>query len=227
MLKKRLKIGWFHFARWVCKVFCCVFFSLRIHGKENVPDEGAFVLISNHQCYLDPVFCGMHLKRHLYFLARDTLFRPLVFCRRRKRGFFGWLISSVNTIPVRRGEADLSAVKTIIGKLKEGSGVCLFPEATRTKDGKIAPFKPGFGLLCRRGKAAVVPVVIDGAFECWPRHKKIFSPRSEIVICYGECITAEQIKEMNDKELAKNLTDILRQMQNDCRIKHGKEPLKY
>ena len=185
------------------------------------------MLVSNHQSFLDPVFCGIPLKRPLYFLARDTLFRPLVFCRRRKRGFFGWLISSVNTIPVRRGKADLSAVKTIIGKLKEGSGVCLFPEATRTKDGKIAPFKPGFGLLCRRGKAAVVPVVIDGAFECWPRHKKIFSPGSEIVICYGKCITPKEVKEMNDMELAKNLTDMLRRMQNDCRIKHGKEPLKY
>ena len=226
-IKEKRKMRWFRFARWVCKVFCRLFFRIRVYGRKNVPEEGPLLLVSNHQSFLDPVFCGIPLKRPLYFLARDTLFRPLVFCRRRKRGFFGWLISSVNTIPVRRGKADLSAVKTIIGKLKEGSGVCLFPEATRTRDGKIAPFKPGFGLLCRRGKAAVVPVVIDGAFECWPRHKKIFSLGSEIVICYGECITAEQVKEMNNKELAKNLTDILRRMQNDCRIKHGKEPLKY
>jgi len=217
-IKEKREMKWFRFARWVCKVFCRLFFRIRVYGKKNVPEEGPLLLVSNHQSFLDPVFCGIPLKRPLYFLARDTLFA---------NRFFGWLISSVNTIPVRRGKADLSAVKTIIGKLKEGGGVCLFPEATRTKDGKIAPFKPGFGLLCRRGKAAVVPVVIDGAFECWPRHKKIFSLGSEIVICYGKCITAEQVKEMNDKELAKNLTDILRQMQNDCRIKHGKEPLKY
>jgi len=72
-----------------------------------------------------------------------------------------------------------------------------------------------------------VPVVIDGAFECWPRHKKIFSPGTQIAVCYGKCITAEQIKKMDDKELAKNLTETLRQMQNDYRAKHGKEPLKY
>jgi 1-acyl-sn-glycerol-3-phosphate acyltransferase len=209
-IKEKRKMRWFRFARWVCKVFCRLFFRIRVYDKKNVPEEGPLLLVSNHQSFLDPLFCGIPLKRPLYFLARDTLFA---------NRFFGWLISSVNTIPVRRGKADLSAVKTIIGKLKEGGGVCLFPEATRTRDGKIAPFKPGFGLLCRRGKAAVVPVVIDGAFECWPRHKKIFSP--------GKCITAEQVKEMNDMELAKNLTDILRRMQNDCRIKHGKEPLKY
>ncbi len=218
---------WYWFARWVCQIFCCVFFSLRIYGRENVPDEGAFVLISNHQSYLDPVFCGMHLKQHLYFLARDSLFRPLVFCRRQKRGFFGWLISSVNTIPVKRGEADLGAMRKIISKLKEGYGVCLFPEGTRTSDGKITPFKGGFGLLCRRGNAAVVPVMIDGAFECWPRHQKVFIPGSRIVICYGKAITAEDVKNMSDRELAEKLTDVLREMQNNYRVQQGKEPYCY
>jgi len=209
---------WFRFARWICKVFCILFFRLRIHGKENVPEKGAFILISNHQSFLDPIFCGIPLKRPLYFLARDSLF---------KNRFFGRLISSVNTIPVRRGEADIAAIKKIISKLKEGRGVCLFPEATRSRDGKITHFKPGFGLLCRRGGAVVVPVLIDGAFECWPRHKKIFSPGAQIVICYGKAITAEQVKNMNDKELAENLTDTLRRMQNNCRIKYGKEPYRY
>lgn len=176
------------------------------------------LLVGNHQSYLDSVFCGIYLKRHLYFFARDTLF---------KNKFFGWLISSVNTIPVRQGEADLSAMKKVIGKLKEGSGVCIFPEGTRTSDGKITAFKPGFGLLCRRGNAVVVPVVVDGAFECWPRHKKIFSPGGRIVICYGECITAEEVKNMGDRELAENLTDTLRRMQNDCRVRDGKEPYSY
>jgi len=209
---------WYWFARWGCRIFCCVFFSLRIYGRENVPDEGAFMLISNHQSYLDPVFCGMHLKRHLYFLARDSLFASRI---------FGGLISSVNTIPIRQGEVDLSAIKKIIGKLKEGYGVCLFPEGTRTNDGKITPFKGGFGLLCRRGDAAVVPVMIDGAFECWPRHQKVFIPGSRIVICYGKAITAEDVKGMSDRELAEKLTDILREMQNNYRVQQGKEPYCY
>ena len=209
---------WFRFARWVCKVFCKLFFRIRVYDEENVPKKGALVLVGNHQSYLDPVFCGIPLKRPLYFLARDTLFN---------NRFFGWLISSVNTIPVKRGTADLSAMKKVIGKLKEGSGVCLFPEAARTRDGKITPFKPGFGLLCKRGEAAVVPVLIDGAFECWPRHKKIFSPGGRIVVCYGKTITAEQVKSMSDKELAKNLTDTLRRMQTKSRVKQGKEPYNY
>ncbi len=208
---------WFRFARWCCKVLCKLFFRIHVYGRENVPDKGAFVLVSNHQSYLDPVFCGIYLKRPLYFLARDSLW---------KNRIFGRLISSVNTIPVKQGKADLSAMRKVIGKLKEGWGVCLFPEGTRTSDGKITPFKPGFGILCRRGGAAVVPVLIDGAFECWPRHKKIFSP-GRIEVCYGKAIPASEVANMNDRELAELLTDTLRRMQTESRIKQGKEPYNY
>ena len=218
MLRKALKKAWFWYARWICKVFCILFFRLRSYGLQNVPTKGAFVLVSNHQSFLDPIFCGIPLKAHLHFLARDTLFT---------NRFFGWLISSVNTIPLRQNEADLTAMRKVIAKLKEGCSVCLFPEGTRTSDGKITPFKPGISLLCRRGQAAIVPVLIDGAFECWPRHKKIFSPGKKISVCYGKAITVQQVKEMNDKQLADNLTQTLRRMQTDCQLKHGKKPYDY
>jgi cytidylate kinase len=211
------KMIWFRIARWFCKVFCMAFFRLYPAGRENVPDQGPLVLICNHQSFLDPVLCGIFVRRPLYFLARDSLFR----------GFFGRLIASVNTIPVKRGEADLTAMRIVISKLKQGNGVCLFPEGTRTSDGKITAFKPGFGLLCRRGGAAVVPVLIEGAFECWPRHKKLFSPGGHITIHYGKAIPAGQVKKMDDRELAKLLTDTLRKMQNDCRVNQGKKPYDY
>ncbi|MHC4239387.1 MAG: lysophospholipid acyltransferase family protein, partial [Planctomycetota bacterium] len=203
MPEKRLRTFWYWLARWVCRVFCILFFHYRVYGRENVPDEGAFLLISNHQSYLDPLFCGVSLKRHLNFLARESLF---------VNRFFGLLISSVDAIPVRQGQADLSAMRTVISKLKEGKGVCLFPEGTRTSDGKIAPFKGGLGLLCRRTEAAVVPVLIDGAFDIWPRHNRIFSPGGHIAVCYGKPIGVEQVRQMDDKKLAEVLTDTLRRM---------------
>ncbi len=217
MPEKKSKMRWFRFARWLCKVFCMTFFKLHPSGRENVPEDGPLVLISNHQSFLDPVLCGIFVKRPLYFLARDSLFR----------GLFGRLIASVNTIPVKRGTADLAAMKTIIEKLKQGWGVCLFPEATRSSDGKITAFKPGFGLLCRRGAAAVVPVVIDGAFEAWPRDRKLFSPGRRIDICYGKCIPADEVEQMGDRKLAEHLTKTLRQMQSDCRLKKQKKSYEY
>ena len=218
MTESRLRIIWFCVARWFCRLFCRLFFRFSISGRENIPATGAFLLVSNHQSFLDPLFCGVFVKRRLTFLARDSLFT---------NPFFGRILSSVNAIPVRRGEADLSAIKKIINKLKDGGGVCIFPEATRTRDGKISALKPGFGLVCRRGNSAVVPVVVDGAFECWPRHKKIFSPGKRITVSYGKAIIAEQVKNMKDRELAASITDTLREMQTNCRNKAGKEPYKY
>lgn len=211
------KMLWPRFARWLCKIFCKAFFRLHPEERENVPDYGPLVLICNHQSFLDPVFCGIFVKRPLYYLARNTLFR----------GLFGKLLVSIQTIPVKRSEADMAAMRTVISKLRKGHGVCLFPEGTRTSDGKITAFKPGFGLLCRRGNAAVVPVLIDGAFETWPRHKKLFSPGRHITIQYGGCIPACEVKKMDDRALAERLTDTLRQMQNDCRVKQGKRPYDY
>ncbi len=217
MFKERLIDAWFRLGRWGCRVFCILFFRLRVYGRDNIPKKGPFILVVNHQSYLDPIFCGIPLKRRLYFVARDSLFDnwPL-----------GRLISSIDTIPLKRTQTNLSALRKVICKLKEGKGVCLFPEGTRTNDGKIAPLKPGFSLLCKRTTASVVPVAIDGAFECWPRHKKIFS-RGSISVCYGEAIAYEQMKNMSDEQLMKLLTDTLRRMQNDCRLKQGKEALNY
>ncbi len=216
--KMKIKNIWYHIARLLCYVFCKVAFKYRAHDTENVPLKGPVLLVSNHQSYLDPIFCGVRLKRKVSFLARDSLFRnPL----------FGALICSVGAFPVRRGEADIKAMKQVINKLKENAAVCLFPEATRTHDGKIADFRPGFGLMCRKAKANLVPVVIDGAYECWPRHKKLFKFRSPINIVYGEPLTPDEIEKFCDRDLAKHINDQVRNMLNDIRIKNNKQPYEY
>jgi 1-acyl-sn-glycerol-3-phosphate acyltransferase len=155
--------------------------------------------------------------RRLTFVARDTLFT---------HWFFGRVIHSVNAIPIARGKPDISAIKTFIARLRQGEAVCLYPEATRTCDGRIVPFKPGFGLLCRRSKAAVVPVLVDGAFECWPRHKKLFTP-GRVTIWYGKTLYPDQLRTMTNEELAEHLTATLRQMQHECRLQQGKQPYDY
>ncbi|MGE5293430.1 MAG: lysophospholipid acyltransferase family protein, partial [Solirubrobacterales bacterium] len=97
----------------------------------------------------------------------------------------------------------------------------------RTEDGRIAAFKPGFGLLCRRSKAAVVPVLVEGAFEAWPRHKKLFHPGSPIVVQFGKPLDPKQVATMSNEQLADAVTHTLREMQNEVRIKQGKPPYDY
>jgi len=214
----RIKSFWYRLARLCCRVFCSVCFRMRVFGRENIPRKGGFILACNHQSYLDPVFCGIQVNRNLNYLARSTLF---------SNPFFGRLIKSVNTIPVKRAQADLSAIKKVIACLKQGHGVCLYPEATRTRDGRIAEFRPGFGLLCRRSDVPVIPVAIEGAFECWPRGKKIFSFGCEIAVFFGWPIKNADVKKLSNEELAKEITTKVRAMQNDLRAKSKKEPIQY
>ena len=153
----------------------------------------------------------------MYYVARDSLF---------KYKFVGSFLKFVYAIPIRRGAADIGAMRKIIGKLKENATVCLFPEGSRTYDGKIAKVQPGFTLLTRKTGASVVPVVIDGAFECWPRSKK-WPSLGKVRVSYGEAITAEEIAEMGDKAFSVLLTNKMRQMQDELRKVGGKEAYIY
>ncbi len=217
MIRRKLQAYWYRFGRWLCKVFCVLFFRLRAYGQDNIPKQGSFILVSNHQSYLDPVFCGVGVHRDICYMARDTLFRSPI---------LGKAIASVNAIPVKRGSADLTAIRKVIEKLNLGMGVCLFPEATRSPDGRVAAFKGGFTVLCKRTDAMIVPTVIDGAYECWPRHKKFWS-RGMVVVCYGAPISSAQAKAMDDRALADLLTRRIRTMQHKWRKKLGKEPFDY
>ncbi len=210
--------AWYTFCRRLCKGFCLLWFRMHIEGLENIPQKGGFLLVSNHQSFLDPLFCCVFITRPMHFFARDSLFKNPV---------FGRLIHSVNAIPVRRGQADLGAIKQVLKRLKAEQGVLLYPEGTRTSDGKIAELKPGFGLLCRKSGVPVVPMVIDGAFEAWPRHQKLFSSFKPIHVRYGTIITSDEIRQINDQQLALRLTQTLRRMQNQIRMANDKRPIDY
>lgn len=212
-----LQAAWYWLARLGCRMFCAIVFRYRARGRENIPADGAFILASNHQSFLDPVFLGVAVNRPLTYVARDTLFRFRL---------FALLIRSVNAIPIGRNKADIAGMRAIIARLQQDEAVCLYPEGTRTHDGRIIPVKPGFGLLCRRSKAAVVPALIDGAFECWPRQRKLFSPGA-VMVWYGPPLRPEQIRTMTNEQLADHLTRTLRQMQHDCRLRQGKQPYDY
>lgn len=207
---------------WVTLVrvfFQCTFiplFRMKVIGS-NYPKKGPVVFLCNHQSLLDPIFCQVTINRVVYYVARDSLY---------KNRFFGGLIRSLNAIPIRRGQADLKAMKSLISILREGHAVCLFPEGTRTCDGKIEEIKPGFSLLVRKTGACVIPMVLDGAYESWPRDKK-FPSLKKVAVIYGKPMSAEEIRQAGDKEFSKNITVQMRQLQAQCRQLIGREPFDY
>lgn len=216
--KERLiKVIWQSIIRVSSAVATALLWRVRIYGRKNIPKKGAALILCNHQSYMDPFLAQSYILRNFYFIARETLYDHKI---------VGPLLNSLFTIPIKQGEADIAAMRKIITKLKSDSIVCLFPEGSRTFDGRITDVKPGFALLSRKGNAPVIPAVIDGAFECWPRSQK-YPKSGKVAVMFGEVITPEQARDFGDREFAKVLTKKLRQMQTELRIKLGREPYDY
>jgi 1-acyl-sn-glycerol-3-phosphate acyltransferase len=169
-------------AAWVlCSALLRVWFGFRAYGRHHIPRSGGVILAINHQSYLDPVVVGCGSRRPVHFMARDTLFR----------GVFGLLIRALNAFPVVRGGGDVAALKQYIARVRGGKVVMLFPEGTRSRDGRIQRLLPGVGMLAVRAGAPVVPTYVSGTFDAWPRHRSL--PRhAEIAIRFGSAITVER-----------------------------------
>jgi 1-acyl-sn-glycerol-3-phosphate acyltransferase len=148
-------------------------------------------VLSNHQSHFDPVLIGLACDRRLNYLARKTLF-----------GFapFRWLIESLDAIPIDREGLGLEGLKETLRRLKRGEMVLIFPEGTRTRDGEVAPFKPGFSALAKRTDAWLVPVAIDGAFDAWPR-RRLLPGLATIHIQFGEPIAGSEARQWDEREL--------------------------
>jgi 1-acyl-sn-glycerol-3-phosphate acyltransferase len=202
---------WYQFLRHILRLFGVLFFSVRHFGRENIPKSGAVLVVSNHQSHFDPPLVGIGSSRRMNYLARDTLFRF---------GPFGWLIHSVDAIPIDREGLGLTGLKEALRRLERGEMVLIFPEGTRTRDGRQAPFHPGFTVLAARTKAAILPVGIEGAFDCWPRRRKFPLPGT-IHVRFGPPIFPEDIAGRDEREL---VAEIERRV-SQCRAVIRQHPL--
>jgi 1-acyl-sn-glycerol-3-phosphate acyltransferase len=194
-----------------------ILYRLKVYGRENVPKTGPVLTLSNHQSFFDTMFCQNWIWRPFYFVPRDTLLDIR---------FWGSIIRTLYVIPIKRGQADVAAMRTIIEALKQDKAVCLFPEGTRTLDGRIGKIKPGFGLISRRSNAMIVPMVIDGIFEAWPKGQKWPKP-GRVAVLYGKPFTPEYIASRSDEDFAAEITQTMRNLHAKLRTRLGKTPYDY
>ncbi|MBE2205257.1 MAG: 1-acyl-sn-glycerol-3-phosphate acyltransferase [Chthoniobacterales bacterium] len=158
----------------LAKLLARIFFGLRIVHPERMLEHGPLILAVNHSSFFDPPLAGICSRRGVYYLARKTLL---------KWPFFGPLFPAMNVIPVERDGNDMSALREVIKKIKEGNGVVLFPEGTRSKDGNIQPARAGIGLVIAKTGAPVLPMRIFGAYDAFPKNAKtLHFPQITVVI---------------------------------------------
>jgi 1-acyl-sn-glycerol-3-phosphate acyltransferase len=187
---------------------CAVpYFRIRYSGLKNIPREGGVLAVSNHQSHLDPPLVGSGCPRRMNYLARETLFHPAV---------FGRFIYSVGAIPLDREGVGLSGIKESLKRLKRGEMLLVFPEGTRTPDGEIHRFKPGFTTLAVRSKAAILPIAIEGAYRAWPKKTRFPRPRS-VAVHFGPPILPTEYEAIDERALVKLVESRVRECQAELR----------
>ncbi len=168
------------FVKFLVRCYFRVFFNLRFEGRKNIPRKQTVIYASNHRSYYDPPLVGSGTRKKLCFMAKEELF---------EKKMFGWLIRRLGAFPVARGKGDTGVIDTAVEKLGKRS-LMIFPEGTRSKDGKVGRGHTGAALISARSGKLIVPVgvVYEGELKF----------RRKVTVKYGEPIDPADYVEVCD-----------------------------
>lgn len=160
-----LRHAFYWFICWLVRVLWKPMGGIHATGLQNVPREGPFIVIANHQSYLDPLFLQAVCPRLLHAMAKSTQFASPIFRH---------MMTLVYSFPVRRFEIDPQAVRHVLRALETGDGVVIYIEGERTWDGELQSPRLGTIRLILKAGVPVIPCRIDGTYDVWPRwHNRV------------------------------------------------------
>ncbi|MEG0074432.1 MAG: lysophospholipid acyltransferase family protein [Eubacterium sp.] len=186
----------------ICKtlvhVINVLWFNFTITGKENIPEEGNYIICPNHVSIYDPVVIASQIKRQVHFMAKAELY---------ENPFLKWLMLAVGTIPVDRHHVSMDTLRESLKVLKDGGILGIFPEGTRAKDGERLKPMDGFVVFALKTKSPIIPVHITGEYKFRGKINIKFGKSIELNECYGKKIKAEEISKISQK-IMDNVYDI-------------------
>jgi len=171
-------------GRFVISLLAKAIYRPKIEGRENVPTSGPVIFASNHLSFIDSLAIPIAAPRPAHFLAKSAYFEGT--------GFKGWIsrnfFESIGAIPVRRGagQAALDALDQQRQLLDDGLTVALYPEGTRSTDGRLYKGRTGVAFLALQSGAPVVPVGLIGTDKAMPVGAKLPSLKARVTIRFGE-----------------------------------------
>jgi long-chain acyl-CoA synthetase len=173
----------------IVRVILFGMYRLKVSGQENVPRQGPYIIFANHTSYLDGFIIGAALPAHarlsMFFLGFRAYFNVPIIRN---------LIKIGRIIPLDFATHLLEALRSSYYILDNNKNLCLFPEGSRSLDGKLQPFKKGFGILAKETGAKLIPVCIKGAYEAWPRTSN-WPKLHKLQISFAPSIDMEQAQE--------------------------------
>ena len=181
--------------KFIFKIFAIILYRPKIVGKENLPKDGGALLCPKHVGNLDAAVIVAMFKRKVNVLAKEELF---------KNGFLCWIADLFGIYPVKRGKADMQAIKISLTLLKRNELLLMFPEGTRNGMAKGIKPKNGAVLIAATAGKPIIPIGIQGSFK----------PFTKVIVNIGKPIDYSKLKEeVKDKEQASELTkDLMKEI---------------
>ena len=174
---------------------------MRVEGHERLQVNGGVIIAPTHRSNLDGPLVGSSSHRRVRYLGKDSLFRPAA---------AGWAMRSLGSFPVRRGEADLDAMRVAKEMLEAGECMLVFPEGSRQEGDSIGEIYDGTAWLASKAGTPVVPVGIAGTEVAMPTGSK-FPSRVPVTVVVGEVLDppkaadGERVKRSDLKEWTEQL----------------------
>lgn len=188
----------YNFAKFIFTILFYPIYRIKVTGKHHIPKKGPVIICTNHTSNLDPPVVGTTASRTIHFMAKEELFNGK---------FLGGLLRRVHAFPVKRGLADRNALRGGLKILEEGETLGLFPEGTRSKDGKPGNPLPGVGFFALRSQAEVVPCVIISEYKLFRRTKVIYGKPMDVESFRKNKASAKEMSEGIMEEI-RNLYEI-------------------
>jgi 1-acyl-sn-glycerol-3-phosphate acyltransferase len=154
---------------------------MSVEGAHNIPASGGVVLAANHTTHLDIPILSCVTNRHVAFVARDSL---------DSARWLSFVMRQCRAVLVKRGTADTRAIRAMVEHLDAGDCVAIYPEGTRSRDGRLGEIKGGALLAARMGKVSLVPVGISGGHRMMSRSMWVPRP-AKIAVRIGPPIDPE------------------------------------
>ena len=177
------KPNWYFASQVFFTWYFDLFYEYTLSGTQNIPTSGPIIFAANHLSFYDPPAIGAKIERKINYFARDSLFK----------GRFGQVLEAIGTIPVARENADVKSLKAIFRSLKAGGAVAIYPEGTRSFDGKLSEPQAGAGMIACKSRATVIPTRLFGTYEAYNRHQSLPKFSGSIHIAYGTPINAQDL----------------------------------
>ncbi len=186
---------------------------LVVTGKEHLEKGKHYIVIANHQSMLDILAVCAGVPINFKFLAKRELFQI---------PFMGWAMAAAGYIPVDRAshKSGREAMHRITRVLDKGVSVLLFPEGTRSPDGKIHAFKMGAFKLARDNKVEILPVVVDGTGQALPKRSWLIKKKSAFIVSIGKPVSLDDFADASMEEAKEKIRhEMIGRLEH---IRHGK-----